>query len=766
MILVSDGVETCNPDPCAAARLLEEAGIDFTAHVVGFDVSDPEALAQMQCIADETGGQFLTASSADELNLAMTAMVAEPEPIIVTGVFEARIGDDAGLLIQDPITWDITGDAGPVVEAVAGNPFTTELTKGTYTAFAHWNIPDYGAQVTFEVTGANDVAVTAIFPEPPQTATLIAPETAVAGSTIDVEWTGPENEGDQIITTTPGQTRTLTFAQIDAGNPAALQMPATEGTYDIHYLKREGTNAFLATTQINVTPVTATISAPDSGIIGETINVEWDGPDYEGDMIIMAQDGGSSNISPKLTATGNPIAVTLPGTPGTYSINYRMRQGGTIIGSKTIEVTEAQVGLTAPDTAIIGETITVEWIGPDYDRDYIAIGLPGENYDNYTYTSEGNPLDLVMPTEPGDYEIRYVLNEDREVLATRPISLAAAPADLTGPDTATAGSEITVAWTGPDYARDYISIGKPGENYDNYTYTQEGSPLVLLTPTEPGDYELRYQIGQDQVIIATKRITITDVGSTITAADSAIAGSTLTLDWTGPDYDRDYISVGKAGENYTNYTYTAEGTPLELLMPTEPGEYELRYQLGQDQEIIASRSITITDLAAELTAQDTAPAGSSLTVGWTGPDYDRDYISVGKVGDNYDNYTYTSEGSPLELLMPTEPGDYELRYQLGQDQEIIASQPISITAVKAQLVAPDSIAIGEELVVGWDGPDYARDYVGIAAVGEDGYQSYAYTDSDNPVTIDLPETPGDYELRYFLGQGGTVIGVRPITVTK
>ena len=38
VILVSDGIETCNPDPCAAAQILAETGVDFTAHVIGFDV--------------------------------------------------------------------------------------------------------------------------------------------------------------------------------------------------------------------------------------------------------------------------------------------------------------------------------------------------------------------------------------------------------------------------------------------------------------------------------------------------------------------------------------------------------------------------------------------------------------------------------------------------------------------------------------------------------------------------------------------------------
>ena len=36
VILVSDGLETCNADPCAAAAELEKSGVDFTVHVVGF----------------------------------------------------------------------------------------------------------------------------------------------------------------------------------------------------------------------------------------------------------------------------------------------------------------------------------------------------------------------------------------------------------------------------------------------------------------------------------------------------------------------------------------------------------------------------------------------------------------------------------------------------------------------------------------------------------------------------------------------------------
>ena len=82
VILVSDGKETCNANPCATASELEKNGIDFTVHVVGFDLTNEEK-AQLRCIADNTGGKFLSANSASELHKAMATtvqLVAEAKP--------------------------------------------------------------------------------------------------------------------------------------------------------------------------------------------------------------------------------------------------------------------------------------------------------------------------------------------------------------------------------------------------------------------------------------------------------------------------------------------------------------------------------------------------------------------------------------------------------------------------------------------------------------------------------------------------------------
>ncbi|RYD15680.1 MAG: VWA domain-containing protein [Lysobacteraceae bacterium] len=79
VILVSDGEETCSADPCAVGAELEAHGVDFTAHVIGFDLErNPKARDQLQCLARATGGRYLDARDAAELNQAMASVAAAP----------------------------------------------------------------------------------------------------------------------------------------------------------------------------------------------------------------------------------------------------------------------------------------------------------------------------------------------------------------------------------------------------------------------------------------------------------------------------------------------------------------------------------------------------------------------------------------------------------------------------------------------------------------------------------------------------------------
>ncbi len=76
IVLVSDGKETCEGDPCALVRELKEAGLRFVLHVIGFDVTEEER-RQLECMADAGGGTYYTAQTAHAFRAAAREVVRE-----------------------------------------------------------------------------------------------------------------------------------------------------------------------------------------------------------------------------------------------------------------------------------------------------------------------------------------------------------------------------------------------------------------------------------------------------------------------------------------------------------------------------------------------------------------------------------------------------------------------------------------------------------------------------------------------------------------
>lgn len=80
IILVTDGLEECKGDPCAAAKEAKASGLDVVIDVVGFTLGDEEAKA-VQCITEVTGGKYYGAADVDALTTALQEAAVEPEPV-------------------------------------------------------------------------------------------------------------------------------------------------------------------------------------------------------------------------------------------------------------------------------------------------------------------------------------------------------------------------------------------------------------------------------------------------------------------------------------------------------------------------------------------------------------------------------------------------------------------------------------------------------------------------------------------------------------
>lgn len=84
--LVSDGIETCDGDPVAAARALQASNIGVVVNVIGFDV-DAQAEQQLRSVAEAGGGEYLAAQNRDDLTALFNRRLAA-----ISARFNCRIG--------------------------------------------------------------------------------------------------------------------------------------------------------------------------------------------------------------------------------------------------------------------------------------------------------------------------------------------------------------------------------------------------------------------------------------------------------------------------------------------------------------------------------------------------------------------------------------------------------------------------------------------------------------------------------------------------
>lgn len=331
----------------------------------------------------------------------------------------------------------------------------------------------------------------------------------------------------------------------------------------------------------------------------------------------------------------------------------------------------------------------------------------------------------------------------------------------------TAGAQVTVSYSGaPAGDKNWVTVvprSEPDTAYLDWKYAPGASgSLSLAVPDSESEMEARYALtnpdGSTRVVGRSAPFTPRRVAASLSAPDSAVAGSAVQVSWTGPNNAGDYVTVvpkGAAPTAYLNYAYTRDGTPLTLTTPPDPGDYELRYNNEQSGRVLASRPLKLTGADYALDAPAQAVGGSQLQVRWTGPNNPRDYVTIVPKGapvGAYTSYFYTRDGNPGTLKLPLKPGEYELRYstEAKSPNPTLASRPLTLTGASYSLQAPREGKAGGTVEVRWTGPNNGGDYVTIvpkgAPVGT--YTTYFYTRDGNPGSLKLPAQPGEYELRY------------------
>ncbi|TDB03242.1 VWA domain-containing protein [Halomonas marinisediminis] len=442
VVLVSDGVETCNADPCALSEQLASQGVEFTAHVIGFDLED-EAHASLSCIAENTGGLFVPASNADELHAALAQVkdavnkappapepAPEPEPpeVSVSGPDQVVTGAPFDVSWSSPIN---TSDMIAIVpvgadEGTRGNyKRTGNDTEGRLTAPADTGLYELRYILDEDKRTLATAPIEVIAPE----ISVSGPDQVVTGAPFEVSWSSPISTSDMIAIVPVGADEGTRGNYKRTGNDTEgrLTAPADTGLYELRYILDEGKRT-LATASIEVVAPEMGISGPPIVRVEENVDISWSSTINSSDMIAIVPAGADEGVRGTYRRTGKVTKTRLsaPAETGLYEIRYILDEGKKTLASVSLEVVGADApldegaGLSVPASAAPGETITISWSGGNDSSDQ-RISIARKEQPDFSWISvhsigEASSMELIMPDDPGLYEVRFLDIAGRELL--------------------------------------------------------------------------------------------------------------------------------------------------------------------------------------------------------------------------------------------------------------------------------------------------------------------------------------------------------------
>jgi hypothetical protein len=387
VVLVTDGLETCDADPCALARELEQSGLAFTAHVIGFGLTEEEG-AQVSCLADETGGMYLQAADASALADALTQTVAAavvPPPAEPTPVEPTPAEPTPTALLSAPATapqgsrimvgWDgprstydyirVFDAAGEwLAEAAVGeeNPLELQLP---------WLTGDFTLAYVLESDVISESIPITLTPAP---VSITAPATAQVGQDVTITWVGPAAFLDNIQLLNDDTGERWGYSYTEGRDNMVWTMPDVPGNYSFAYVFRDSE-------VIHTTPIAVTVErseaapepAPTAQPALQPVPVTFTGEgteDFALSITWSATPVPEQDLPPEAWAMNEGVFGTVSAEflPGTYDV---LGDAGDTIFAGQVTVTAA-----GPNDFVIAYSAALSPAGPDPEPVSITVTGP------------------------------------------------------------------------------------------------------------------------------------------------------------------------------------------------------------------------------------------------------------------------------------------------------------------------------------------------------------------------------------------------------
>lgn len=323
IILVSDGEETCHPEPCDIVKALKATGIKFILHVVGFDVNS-EQKKQLACLAQAGGGDYFGVNNAGDLLAALKVVEKEVIQKVTHEKAKTTQKKSTSRLGKLQITFPPGGEISlahiKIIRSSDNKTIKTATKPGAdtthplladdYKVVLGYHNTNY--QPASEITGI-PVTITGGETAELRLGTLIF---NVADSLKDLpasKITLRSDDGKTVLET-PGKGNTYYFF---------TSKPLPVGTYSFEYFYKTLLAPVVAAPEIHIQAGQETILTLDSGIRLKKNEQSMDGFD----LVPSTQDTPILQVR-RRSDNDYPLWASFPIPPGTYTIWAHIKDMG------------------------------------------------------------------------------------------------------------------------------------------------------------------------------------------------------------------------------------------------------------------------------------------------------------------------------------------------------------------------------------------------------------------------------------------------------
>jgi len=332
IILLTDGIESCDRDPCALAATLQAKGIHFTAHVVGFNIDSENDKAQLSCLASSSGGRYFDAGNEqalrDALDQAKQPVTLDKAPgivlmgegqVIATRRFslswqgQSQMEDKVVLVKQGAAP----SPSNVIVEAKTFGRDKVDLlapaAPGLYQV--HYLFDSYNRRESLSNLNIDVM---------PLTATLTWQEPAMTGSDLTISSDIQSDAELSLVLVGRGKDMSQVFSLASfIDGQGKLRLSNDSGEYDVLLVSNwHAHREEMLRQPLNIVPMQTRLTV--TSIQGQTITIDWQGPGAEGDKIVLVAKGSQDSWGSVLDADFPSSSQLKLGAPssGQYDVLY------------------------------------------------------------------------------------------------------------------------------------------------------------------------------------------------------------------------------------------------------------------------------------------------------------------------------------------------------------------------------------------------------------------------------------------------------------